>query len=56
MLEFYVREKLTGSVYKVLHVLHEHDKTYFLVWYDEKYFRYLDARKVEYIDDDITWG
>jgi len=56
VLEFYVREKSTGAVYKVLHILRENDKTFFLVWYDEKYFRYIDARKTEYIDDDVTWG
>lgn len=56
MLEFYVREKATGNVFKVLHVLNKNDKTFFLVWYDDKYFKYLDVRKVEYIDDDITWG
>lgn len=55
MTEFLVREKSTGNVFKVLHILNKNDKTYFLVWYDDKYFKYLDARKVEYVEE-ITWG
>ena len=53
MAEFYIRELKSGNVFRVLNVAREDGKTLFLVW-TGSYFKWLDVRKVEYLD--TSWG
>ena len=55
MTEFYVRELRSNRNYKVLSVIREDYKTLFLVW-KGNHFSWLDARKVEYVDDTHIGG